>query len=73
MSAPTTAQYAAVEALQNGDEDIEHMRGQYDLRRRLIVDSLNAMGLPCFEPEGAFYVFPSIRSTGLSSRNFANG
>ena len=70
MSAPTTAQYAAVEALQNGDEDIEHMRGQYDLRRRLIVDSLNAMGLPCFEPEGAFYVFPSIRSTGLSSEEF---
>ena len=70
MSAPTTSQYAAIEATDNGDEDIEYMRGQYDMRRRLIVDGLNKMGLPCFEPEGAFYVFPSIQSTGLSSEEF---
>ena len=70
MSAPTTAQYAAVEAMRNGDDDIEYMRGQYDMRRRLIVDGLNSMGLHCFEPEGAFYVFPSIKSTGLSSEEF---
>lgn len=70
MSAPTTAQYAAVEAMRNGDDDIEYMRSQYDMRRRLIVDGLNSMGLHCFEPEGAFYVFPSIKSTGLSSEDF---
>lgn len=70
MSAPTTSQYAAIEAMDNGDEDIEYMRGQYDMRRRLIVDGLNQMGLTCFEPEGAFYVFPSIQSTGLSSQEF---
>ena len=70
MSAPTMAQYAATEAMKNGDEDIAYMREQYDMRRRLIVDSLNGMGLPCFEPEGAFYVFPCIRSTGLTSEEF---
>lgn len=70
MSAPTTAQYAAIEALKNGEEDIVSMREQYDMRRRLIVDSFRTMGLPCFEPEGAFYVFPCIRSTGLSSEQF---
>ncbi|WP_411677768.1 aminotransferase class I/II-fold pyridoxal phosphate-dependent enzyme [Caproicibacter sp.] len=70
MSAPTTAQYAAIEALKNGDGDIVSMRDQYDLRRRLIVDGFNAMGLSCFEPEGAFYVFPCIKSTGLSSEEF---
>ena len=70
MSAPTTAQYAAIEAMRNGEEDIEYMRGQYDMRRRLIVDSLNSMGLDCFEPEGAFYVFPSIKKTGLTSEDF---
>ncbi len=70
MSAPTTSQYAAIEALKNGDEDVAYMRRQYDLRRRLIVDGLNKMGLPCFEPEGAFYVFPSIQSTGLTSQAF---
>ena len=70
MSAPTMAQYAAIEALQNGDDDIVYMRDQYDMRRRLIVDGLNKMGLSCFEPEGAFYVFPSIQSTGLSSDEF---
>ena len=52
MSAPTTAQYAAIEALRNGDRDVEMMRGEYDMRRRLVVDSFNAMGLTCFEPLG---------------------
>lgn len=70
MSAPTMAQYAAIEALKNGDDDIVYMREQYDMRRRLIVSALNDMGLSCFEPEGAFYVFPSIQSTGLSSEEF---
>ena len=71
MSAPTTAQYAAIEALKNGDADIEHMRDQYDMRRRFIVKAFNDMGLKCFEPLGAFYVFPCIKSTGLSSEEFA--
>lgn len=70
MSAPTTAQYAAIEALENGEEDIAHMRDEYDLRRRFIVRELNDMGLSCFDPEGAFYVFPSIAITGLSSEDF---
>lgn len=70
MSAPTMAQYAATEALRNGDEDIVYMREQYDMRRRLIVDTFNSIGLPCFEPEGAFYVFPCISSTGLTSEEF---
>lgn len=70
MSAPTTSQYAAIEAMKNGDDDMEYMRTQYDMRRRLIVDGLNKMGLTCFEPEGAFYVFPSVKSTGLTSGEF---
>lgn len=70
MSAPTTAQYAAIEALNKGDEDIESMRTQYDLRRRFIFDGFRKMGLYCFEPEGAFYVFPCIKSTGLTSSGF---
>lgn len=70
MSAPTTAQYAAIEALRNGDDDIAMMRDQYDMRRRLVVGSLNQMGLTCFEPEGAFYCFPCIKSTGLTSEEF---
>lgn len=70
MSAPTTSQYAAIEALKNGDGDITYMREEYDMRRRLIVDALNSMGLKCFEPEGAFYVFPCIAGTGLSSEEF---
>ena len=70
MCAPTTAQYAAIEAMNNGDEDVEKMRGEYDMRRRYIVDELNKMGLTCFEPEGAFYVFPSIQSTGMTSEEF---
>ena len=70
MCAPTTAQYAAIEAMNNGDEDVEKMRGEYDMRRRYIVDELNKLGLTCFEPEGAFYVFPSIQSTGMTSEEF---
>lgn len=70
MSSPTTSQYAAIEALNNGDNDIESMKSQYDLRRRFIVDGFRKMGLYCFEPEGAFYVFPCIRSTGLTSNEF---
>jgi len=70
MSAPTTAQYAAIEALKNGDRDVRHMRDEYDMRRRLVVDSFNEMGLHCFEPLGAFYVFPCISSTGLTSEEF---
>ena len=70
MCAPTTAQYAAIEALDNGEEDVRHMCAEYDKRRRLIVDELRRMGLSCFEPEGAFYVFPCISSTGLTSEEF---
>lgn len=70
MSAPTTSQYAAIEALKNGRPDIEAMVEEYDMRRRLIVDGFNALGLECFEPKGAFYAFPSIKSTGLSSEEF---
>lgn len=70
MSAPTTSQYAAVEALRNGDEDIKKMRDDYDMRRRFTVNAFREIGLDCFEPEGAFYVFPCIKSTGLSSEDF---
>jgi Aspartate/tyrosine/aromatic aminotransferase len=70
MSAPTTAQYAAIEALKSGDEDITFMKNEYDIRRRLIVDGFRNIGFDCFEPEGAFYAFPSIKSTGLSSEEF---
>ncbi len=70
MCAPTTAQYAAIEAMKNGDTDVESMRDEYDMRRRFIVDELNRIGLTCFEPEGAFYVFPCIRSTGMTSEEF---
>lgn len=70
MSAPTNSQYAAIEALKNGDADIEKMREEYDLRRRYTVSRFNEMGLTCFEPEGAFYAFPSIKSTRLSSDDF---
>ena len=70
MSAPTTAQYAAIEALKNGDNDIEYMREEYDKRRRIITDGFNKIGLSCFEPRGAFYVFPSIESTNMTSMDF---
>ena len=70
MCAPTTSQHAAIEALRNGDEDIEKMCEEYDMRRRLIVDGFNKLGLTCREPLGAFYAFPCIESTGLSSDEF---
>ena len=70
MCAPTTSQYGAIVALRDCDEEIEEMREEYDMRRKLLVTSLNKMGLTCFEPEGAFYVFPSIKSTSLSSEEF---
>ncbi|NCE65258.1 aminotransferase class I/II-fold pyridoxal phosphate-dependent enzyme [Pseudoflavonifractor sp. 524-17] len=70
MSAPTMSQYAAVEAMRSGDGDIEKMREEYDGRRRYLVEGLRRIGLPCFEPKGAFYVFPDIRSSGLSSDEF---
>lgn len=70
MSAPTTSQYAAVEALKNGRADIETMVEEYDMRRRLIVDGFRSLGLECFEPQGAFYAFPSIKNTGMSSEEF---
>ena len=71
MCAPTTSQYAAIEALRNGDEDVRRMRESYDERRRFLVNALNEMGLPCFEPKGAFYVFPNISAYGMISEEFA--
>src|SRR5213078_2435071 len=74
MSAPTTAQDAALEALVGGEEEVERMRAEYDRRRRLVVDRLNATGLRTFEPRGAFYAFPEVTSaTGLDSEAFARG
>ena len=70
MCAPTTAQYAAVEALRHGDDAVEAMKEEYDMRRRLIVAGFNRLGLSCREPMGAFYAFPCIRSTGLTSEEF---
>ena len=70
MSAPTTSQYAAIEAMENGDRDIENMREEYDGRRRFLVDGFRKLGLDCFEPRGAFYTFPCVKSTGLSSEEF---
>lgn len=70
MCAPTVSQYAAIEAMENGDEDVVSMRADYDARRRFIVSELNNMGLTCFNPEGAFYVFPSIQKTGMTSEDF---
>lgn len=70
MCAPTTAQYAAIEALKNGDSSIEEMNKEYNRRRRVLVNGFKKMGLDCFEPLGAFYVFPSIKSTGISSEEF---
>ncbi len=72
MCAPTTAQHAAIEAMNHGDEDVKTMREDYDARRRFIVKELRDMGLYCFEPEGAFYVFPSVAVTGLSSEEFCH-
>ncbi len=70
MCAPTTSQYAAIEALRSCDEDVEYMLKEYDRRRRLIVSSYNKMGLTCREPKGAFYAFPCISSTGMTSEEF---
>ncbi len=70
MSSPTTSQYAAIEALKNCDADVLAMRNEYDRRRRLMVSSFREMGYPCFEPLGAFYVFPNISKLGLSSDDF---
>ncbi len=71
MCAPTTSQYAGIEALKNGDSDVEMMRDAYDKRRRYLVHSLRKMGLTCFEPFGAFYVFPCIKDLGMTSEEFA--
>lgn len=72
MTAPTISQFAAIEALRNGDEDIERMRDEYDMRRRYIVERLNAIGLSCTEPKGAFYVFANIQKTGYTSEAFCD-
>lgn len=71
MCAPTMAQYAALEALRNGNDEVEEMRKSYRRRRNYMVSSLNELGLPCHSPGGAFYVFPSIQTTGLTSNQFA--
>jgi len=70
MSAPTIAQMAALEALQHGEEEVQRMRMEYDRRRQLIVGGLNSIGLPCFEPRGAFYAFPAIGASGMTSEEF---
>lgn len=70
MSAPTTSQFAAVEALRYGDADIERMKEEYDMRRRIMVSGFRRLGMDCFEPRGAFYAFPSIKISGLSSDEF---
>ncbi len=70
MCAPTTSQYAAIEALKNCDEDVQYMVKQYDMRRRIMVKGFNKIGLTCNEPKGAFYAFPSIKSTGMTSEEF---
>ena len=70
MSSPTTSQYAAIEALKRCDDDVENMRKEYNYRRRYIVDGFRKMGLSCFEPLGAFYAFPCIKSTGMTSEEF---
>ena len=71
MCAPTTSQYAAVEALRNGDDDVAEMREAYNQRRRYLMHAFREMGLECFEPYGAFYVFPCIKEFGMTSEEFA--
>ncbi len=71
MSAPTTSQYAAIEALRNGESAVQEMREAYNGRRRYLMHAFREMGLECFEPFGAFYVFPSIKEFGLTSEEFA--
>lgn len=70
MSSPTVSQYAAIEAMESCDDEVAKMVNEYNIRRRWLVNALNEIGLTCFEPKGAFYVFPSIKSTGLSSQQF---
>lgn len=70
MSAPTMGQVAATEALNNGEKDVQDMRGEYDVRRKLIVSGFNSLGLDCFEPHGAFYAFPSVAATGMTDEMF---
>lgn len=72
MCAPTTSQYAAVEALRNGDDDVKEMRMAYNQRRRYLLNAFQEMGLECFEPFGAFYVFPCIKEFGMTSDEFAS-
>ena len=71
MCAPTTSQYAAVEAIKNGDEDVAKMRESYNQRRNFLMNAFKEMGLPCFEPFGAFYVFPCIKEFNMTSEEFA--
>ena len=71
MCAPTASQYAAIEALKNGDEDVLKMRQAYNMRRRFLMDAFRKMNLKCFEPFGAFYVFPCIKEFGMTSEEFA--
>lgn len=71
MCAPTTSQYAAVEALKNGDDDVKMMRQEYNQRRRFLLNAFKEMNIPCFEPFGAFYVFPCIKEFGMTSEEFA--
>lgn len=70
MSSPTVSQYAAIEAMTSCDDDVKLMTSEYDMRRRYLVNAFNELGLDCFTPEGAFYVFPCIKSTGLTSDEF---
>lgn len=72
MAAPTTSQYAAIEAMENGDDDVELMRKSYNQRRRFLLNQFKEMGLQCFEPRGAFYMFPCIKEFGMTSEEFAN-
>ncbi len=71
MCAPTTSQYAAIDALKNGDEDVARMRKAYSVRKRYLVNALRLMGFDCYDPQGAFYVFPSIKKFGMTSDEFA--
>ena len=72
MAAPTTSQYAAIEAMESGDDDVELMRKSYNQRRRFLLNQFQEMGLQCFEPRGAFYMFPCIKEFGMTSEEFAN-
>ena len=71
MSSPTTSQYAAISALKNGNSDVMEMRLAYDQRRRFLLHEMERLGIPCFEPRGAFYIFPDITKFGMSSEEFA--